>query len=68
MIQVSTILSDCTSGEISKDSRLLGLTKGQVAKVLQLKDLSLVAEFNFNEEVTSFTFSEDNLKFFVTNK
>lgn len=68
LIHLSSILSECTSSDLSKDSRLIAITKGQTARVLQVKDMNPVCEYTFPEEVGSIRFSEDSLKFLVLNK
>ena len=68
MLSLSTVLPEVTSADISRDSRLLGVTRGSTAKILHTRDLTQVAEFSFPEEVVQFSFSEDCLKFLVISK
>lgn len=68
MIRLSQTISDCSSADLASNNQLLGYTKGSKARIVQTKDLNLVAEFTFPEEVGQIKFSEDALKFFVLNK
>lgn len=68
MIRLSQVVADCSSSDLSPDSSLLAFTRGSSVKVLNTKDLSSIAEFNFPEEISQIKFSEDGLKFLVINK
>lgn len=68
MIRLSQAISDCSSADLASSSLLLGYTKGSKVRIVQTKDLNMVAEFTFPEEVSNIKFSEDALKFFVLNK
>lgn len=67
-VQVSNVIADCAAADLAKDSRQIGICKGQSVKILLIKDLSQIAEFSFPEEITNIQFSPDSLKFFVINK
>ncbi len=68
MLHLSSILADCSSSDLSRDSRLVAVTRGMTARVLQIKDLTPVCEYTFPEEVSQIRFSDDCLKFLVLNK
>lgn len=68
MIRLSSVVTDSSSSDLSENSELLGYTKGKYARILKVKDMSLLAEFQFPEDVFQIKISEDALKFFVLNK
>lgn len=68
MIRLSQVVADCSSADLSPDSALLAYSRGSSVKVVNTKDLTAVAEFNFPEEIGHLKFSEDGLKFLVLNK